>query len=203
MHICLCLRGIHYRNDTKLNVDYRKSFENYKENLIIPLEKKGYKVDIILFTYDSEIKENLINDYNPFYYEILPFNEMFVNTSWNRQIIFHRKTLETIKKIQFENNFSYDYIINTRFDLKFNIEITNMNIDLCKFNIAFKHSSGNCDDNFWIFTNLYLNQLDKALENLYQRNAITHEINRYFNNDQINYMHQGDYLYWSFLRIQN
>lgn len=206
MRACICLRGLHYSNDeingnnNNIRMDYRNSLENYKEYIIRPLISLGYTIDILLFTYDSPILESLIHDYKPLHMKILPISERYIDTSWNRQIIFHKYSIEAIKNIQIEKGYKYDYIINTRFDLKFSIKVTDMNVDISKFNIAFRHSSGNCDDNLWIFNSSFLDEMGESMNRLYKSSQITHEINKYISN--INYMHIGDYLYWTFLRVK-
>jgi hypothetical protein len=205
MRACICLRGLHYSNDdisvhNRIRTDYRDSLDNYREYIINPLISQGYLIDILLFTYESPLLESLIEDYNPLSMSTLPISERYIDTSWNRQILFHKHSVDTIKKIQYEMGYSYDLIINTRFDLKFNTRITDMNIDYSKFNIAFRHSSGNCDDNLWIFNSSFLDEIDESMNILYRRSEMTHEINKYICN--INYMHEGEYLYWIFLRVK-
>jgi len=210
MRACICLRGLHYSNDdisvyndNKIRTDYRDSLDNYREYIINPLISQGNLIDILLFTYESPILEHLIKDYSPLSIKILPMSERYIDTSWNRQILFHKYSVDTIKKIQYEMGYSYDLIINTRFDLKFNTRITDMNIDYSKFNIAFRHLSGNCDDNLWIFSGCFLDEFEESMSHLYNGSKMTHEINKYINN--INYMHiedTGGYVYWKFLRIK-
>ena len=219
MRACICLRGIHYSNDeiteynnNKVKTDYRRSIENYKEYIIEPLKSLGYIVDIMIFTYDSRMLKELLKDYNPIYSNILPSSERNTNSSWNRQIIFHKNSVDAIKDIKNKLNYEYSLIVNTRFDLFFNTKITDMNIDYSKFNIVFKHPNGNCDDNLWVFNISFLDAFYESMVYLYNKSQMTHEINKYINN--INYMHTvvglnngnvcwDDYVYWHFLRIKD
>ena len=199
MHICICLRGIHYSDDTII-ADYRKSLNNYRDYIINPLKSLGHTIDIMIFTYDSTIINQLIFDYDPCGKVILVNSDRYIDTSWNRQLIFHNYSIKAIKNREDIMKYKYDCIINTRFDLEFNTKITEMNIDYSMFNIAFKHSSGNCDDNLWIFPGVMIDEFESAINNLYKNSQMTHEINKYM--PIINYMYetQNTYLYWSFLR---
>ena len=198
MKICLCLRGIHYSNDSYIT-DYRKSLENYRNYIIKPLEDQGHEVDILFFTYTSEVSDSLRQDYSSSPNSVFfPASERFNGTNWKRQLIFHSFTVDSIKANEQQKGSLYDLIINTRFDLFFSTKITEMTYDTSKFNCAFKHTSGNCDDNLWIFPRNLLDSFSFAINTLDQRNQITHEINKYI---ETQYMYGPmEYLYWIFLR---
>ena len=198
MKICLCLRGIHYSNDAYIT-DYRKSLENYRNYIIKPLEDQGHEVDILFFTYTSEVSDSLRQDYGSRPNSVFfPASERFNGTNWKRQLLFHRCIVHSIKVNEQQKGSLYDLIINTRFDLFFSTKITEMTYDTSKFNCAFKHTSGNCDDNLWIFPRTLLDTFSFAVNTLDQRNQITHEINKYI---EMQYMYGPmEYLYWTFLR---
>jgi len=79
--------------------------------------------------------------------------------------------------------------------------------DIKKFNIMFKHTSGNCDDNYWIIGREYFNLFEESLiKMLNKKDAITHELNHYIGESNINYMYETDsneYRYYSFTRTNN
>ena len=198
MKICLCLRGMHYSNDS-YTTDYRKSLENYRNYIIKPLEEQGHEVDILLFTYHTEVSDTLKEDYGSSPNSVfLPAPERFNGTNWKRQLVFHRCTVDSVRLNEQKKGSLYDLIINTRFDLFFSKKITDMAYDPSRFNCAFKHSSGNCDDNLWIFPRSALDSFSSAIHMLDHRNQITHEINKYIDT---HYMYGPmEYLYWTFLR---
>ncbi len=208
MKIALCLRGIHYANDNIIT-DYRNSNKNYMEQLIEPL-KKNNDVDIFLLTYESEIINELLNDYNPKDIIILNSNERFNGSNWHRQLIFHKSSIDLVKGYENNNNFRYDIIINVRFDLFFTLNFQEWNIVYNKINIMFKHPSGNCDDNFFIIPRNYFDLFYDATINLLINNKITHEYNHVLNEDNIHYAYNVseedcnkkiDFHYWNFLCI--
>ena len=127
--------------------------------------------------------------------------------SWNRQMIFSIEGLRLLKAYESTNNIRYDYCINLRFDILFKTPISEQNIDIKKFNIMFKHTSGNCDDNYWIIGREYFNLFEESLiKMLNKKDAITHELNHYIGESNINYMYETDsneYRYYSFTRTNN
>jgi hypothetical protein len=86
----------------------------------------------------------------------------------------------------------YDMILITRFDYIFFKQFYEMSLDFSKFNIAMKHSSGNCDDNFWLIPRNLLDNFASAIVHLYQTGGITHAINHLFNPTDIHYMYLID-----------
>ena len=71
----------------------------------------------------------------------------------------------------------FDLIILTRPDIEMLIGWKDLNLDLSKFNIMFQHTSGNCDDNLWIFKRSFLEIFEKAVDDLIRQSKITHEMN--------------------------
>jgi hypothetical protein len=190
MKFCLVLRGKHFE---KNNVDYQKSVSNYKEFILNPLLENGHEVDVFILTYKTEFLSNLIKDYNPKHQIILDnYNELGNFNNALRQTNFFILSSSVLER----NINNYDVIINTRFDLFFKVKITEMNIDYSKINIAFKHSSGNCDDNIFIFPISLLGTLNDGFLQIKNFKKIIHEICHYLPNDKINYMIDlsfGDY----------
>jgi hypothetical protein len=203
MKICVCLRGKHYETDY---VDYRKSFENYKEFIINPFIQKGDSVDVFVATYDSKISSELLLDYSPKKYIFLNENiqeHKGTNTN-NRQCDFHIMLMDMLKYY----DVTYDLIIDLRFDLFFKVKITDMNIDYEKINIAFQHTSGNCDDNMFVIKSRHIDILKNGFRSLKDAGGITHQINSYLPTETIHYMIDyriGDisktqWTYWNIMR---
>jgi hypothetical protein len=160
----------------------------------------GYFVDVFIFTYESPIVDILVDEYKPSYTKILPSSERYVGGSWNRQIIFHKYITEALKMYATKGT-NYDFIINTRFDLEFNTQICDFDIDLSKFNVECKYNNGNCDDNIWIFNSSFVEKFEESINLIFLKSQMTLEINKYI--DNIHFMHKGDdYTHFKFLRIK-
>jgi hypothetical protein len=206
MKVCLFMRGKHYEY---ANVDYRKSVDNYREFIIRPLLNAGYTVDIFIATYDSDILDLLLREYSPSERRILDKKEQEygnINT-FQRQCDFHYMLDEMMKL----SGKTYDIVVNMRFDLFFKVKITDMNIRYDQVNIGFKHSSGNCDEAFFILPGYYSGMFSKAWMRLKTEGSITHQINHYIDESIVNYMidlsnlsledyYKKQWTYWNIMR---
>ena len=194
MNIAICIRGIHYRDIPEHKVDFRNYYQNYFDNIIIPLKKIGFNVHLFGFTYESDQLEELQLTYNFAKLSIIDYklsdNKFeYINSSCNRQLLFHLNTIKTIEEYEKEHAIQFHYVINTRFDLYFKTNILTHNIHMLKFNIAFKHLSGNCDDNYWIYPRFLQNKFKQACETMLKNNSSTHTMNSNIPSENINYMH--------------
>lgn len=188
MKYALCLRGINYWEAPKSyqNVDFEKSYNNIKHFILN--EIKDY--DIFISSYHS-IKENsLLDTYKPVKYILSNFNPD--DNNFKAQLIHHFNCAQMIINHEKEHNIRYDMILITRFDYIYFRLFSEMNIDLTKFNIGMKHSSGNCDDNFWVFPRSMLEHFIEKIILLYQTGQITHAINHQFESNDIHYMYNID-----------
>jgi hypothetical protein len=224
MKYALCLRGIHYLSDSKMYVNYKESLENYKSNIIQPLKDAGHEVYIFGYTYESEKINELQQDYGFDHFVSLTRDDMLLSStneitlenleksSFQCQIRFHTMICDGIEQFERKHSMMFDYIIDTRFDLFFIDPITTHNIDWTKFNICFKHLSGSCDDNYWVFPRNYLNAFRNACNMLHINSQITHAINKYIP-DIISYMYiiyprtekdglNYEYKLYKFLRVK-
>jgi len=193
MKYAFCFRGIHYidgiQKDYK-DINYEKSYNNNKKLILNDL----LDYDIFLSTYHSKKENDLLNLYKP-------INSVFLNfdpddSTFKLQLIHHLNCCKMIVEQENKANFKYDMIIITRFDNIFFRNFNSMNIDFTKFNIQMKHSSGNCDDNFWVFPRNLLEKFFYSCFNLLQTGGITHAINHCFQAEEIHYMYiidQEDY----------
>lgn len=204
MKVCICFRGKHYEEG---HVDYRKSLQNYKEFILNPFIQSGNSVDVFLATYDSKISPELLTDYSPKKYIFLDKcqQEYGCTNSFARQCDFHIILMDMLK----EYDEQYDLIIEVRFDLFFKAKITEMNLDYEKINIGFKHTSGNCDDNMFIFNSKHIDAVKTGFANLKQYGSgNSHVINRFIPSEIIHYMidsSAGDigitqWTYWNIMR---
>jgi hypothetical protein len=176
MKYAICIRGMHTSVNNTI-IDYKKSLENYKERLFKPLHEQGHEVFIFLLTYESPVLAQLTADYNASYFLTVPMSEFNAMDSWRRQRFWHLQSVNMIRKYEKDNAIQFDYILNTRFDLLYKQPVYD-NIKYDKINISYKHASGNCDDNFFLFPRQHLDTFESAFTRL---NTITHEFCRFVN----------------------
>jgi hypothetical protein len=185
MKYALCFRGIHYVEPIKQygTIDFEDSFNNIKQFLLNDI----HDYDMFISSYHSKKEEKLLETYKPKKYIFTDFNVDEIN--FKAQLVHHFNCVQMILQNEEENNMKYDMILITRFDYIYFRKFYEMNLDLTKFNIAMKHSSGNCDDNFWLLPRYMLDNFTSAIVHLYQTGGITHAINHLFNATDIHYMY--------------
>ena len=116
-------------------------------------------------TNDSNLKNDIINDYKPIKYEFVTdiknkYNK-YKNSTRKNGPHPERYFFTNIKKLRAlelclehskKNKIYYDSIILTRFDLKFNISLDEININYGMFNVVSLLEKPNLiDDNFYLF----------------------------------------------------
>ena len=204
MRIALLLRGRHYLNNQWYYTDFSESCENINSMIIQPLRDQGHTVDIFCCTYTSHKLEQLIDFYKPVM--TLSVNESEFNglRSCACKYIWCLEGSRLIREYEEKNKFTYDYIINMRFDIIFSVTIINQSYDITKMNIMFKHTSGNCDDNYWIIGRTQLGNFENAINQLLSNEkSIIHEFNHHIDTSNVNYMYETDsneYRYYTFNR---
>lgn len=183
--MAILLYGISYHSDfkhfkySKIKIDYRQSIENYKNILISYFKKKNFSIDIFIVTNDHNLKKDIINDYNPINYEFITdsknqydkYNKSKINNGPHSLRYFFTNTkklklLELCLNNSKKNKIYYDSIIMTRFDLKFNISLDEVNINYGMFNLVSVLENPNLiDDNFYLFPGSNLENFIKILKN--------------------------------------
>jgi hypothetical protein len=191
MNIVICLRGMHYLQDNNKPIDYEYCLSNHYEYMIKPLLDMGHNLVIIACTYDSSKLQKMLKDYNINHYIALPDNIRLNGGTWLRQLAFHKQSIELIKNIENEQNIKFDQIINMRFEMYFNMKITEFPIHYDKFNLRQRNigeEPGNYNgcDNFFLFNRRLLDRFEYAINNLLLRRGITHSIINYFKDEDIN-----------------
>jgi hypothetical protein len=179
MKYCICIRGLHYTHNNII-IDYKKSFDNYKTMLFQPLIDKGDEIFIFLLTYESPVITQLLDDYKPVSTQIIPLTEIDSIDTFGRQKTWHLHSVNMIQTYENNNSITFDYILNTRFDL-FYTNLIFTNIIHSKINIIFKHCSGNCDDNFFLFPRSMLPIFENGIKDIMKEGKMTHEICHYMN----------------------
>ncbi len=133
-------------------IDYKYSYDNYKEYIYKFFNNKGYDIDTYFSTNISnpEIQSELINKYNPIKYN-------FIRNKTNNNFSRNEKFKNVIELLLSENKI-YDLVLITRFDLLFNIDFNESNIKFDKFNLVSILEKPNliCD-NFYLFPYKYIN----------------------------------------------
>ena len=216
MKFALCLKGVHsiqkYISEGFTDTIKQKSlqsFNNMNKMIINDIKECGHDIDIFISTYDCDLGDYLIDLYKPkIFYK---FNKSIMkNNKYMGAIHFESIANHNIKLLELSSESNYDYVIFTRFDVLFKQPYSNFPVDYNKFNISCKHSSGNSDDNLWIFPKKYHQELKDSLnEQIKSDNQLlktTHYINRTLevHNVPINFFydmktHTGDmYPYFQF-----
>ena len=183
-NIALLLFGLHYAHvecHSKINynhiIDYRYYIKNIRETLLNNFS--NFNIDCYAVTNESNIQDNLINDYNL-------KNYIIDNNSGKRNYKI-RKGLELI----INSNIHYKYIIITRFDIYFLRNITQNIIDFDKLNlVSILEHNHLIDDNFYFLPNKYLERFYNIFcECNDSYNEEAHNLIHIFNNHfEVNYL---------------
>jgi len=140
-------------------IDYTKSIDNYKKYIYKYFNNLGYDIDVFLCTNDidnDEIKNNIIQHYNPIKY-------LFVNNLANKTKSRNTKLKYAVELCK-NSKIKYDLVLITRFDLIFNKNFDEINIDFTKINIVSLLEKPNliCD-NFYLLPFTQLNMFYKLI----------------------------------------
>jgi len=188
MKYAVCLRGIHYVEPIKNYglIDFEDSLNNIKTYILNNIND----YDTFISSYHSKKEEKLLELYKPSKYVFNDFNAD--ENNFKAQLVHHFNSVQMILQNEDDKKIRYDMILITRFDYVYFRHLYEMSLDFSKFNIAMKHSSGNCDDNFWLFPRNLLDNFTTAIIKLYQTGGITHAINHLFNETDLHYMYSID-----------
>lgn len=126
MRIGISLAGVSYTTSGKKR-DFRKTYENFFETVFNPLAAT-HDVSVYTTTYPHELQDELLTAYKPKKHQFIPFEG-----SHPRSTLIHGLCLVEEEEL--------DFLICTRFDIKFNQKVTDWNIDYTKFNFFFKEKS--------------------------------------------------------------
>lgn len=177
MKIALILRGLskavikHWAIKEDLLVNYRYSLDNYKEYLF-----EDHDVDVFYHTYNNKYlnPKKMYRDFQPkksvVTKPVVALKDNSVgarHTSMKTSIynainVFEEYVKQTGKK--------YDYIVITRFDLKFKKKLSSLNLKRNSFNISHKcQKDPLIDDNFiatdWKHLMIYKKLIRKSINN--------------------------------------
>ena len=139
MKVALCLHGTvgnvytnkknyEYKND----VDYRIGLEHYKKHLF-----NHNDVDIFIHCWNKKYKDEIISDYSPknhIFENQIDFGLETKRLSFMKSRWFSQKRVLSLKKeYEEKNNFKYDYVMVSRFDLALKSNLIFENFDSNKF----------------------------------------------------------------------
>lgn len=139
MNIGVLFCGISY--GIQKDRDFSHCYPNIHKNIIQPLEKDNV-IQTYICTYDNPKLEEIKKLYNAKKVLILPFE--------GSKQVYTR--FEGLKFIQEEN---LDFIIMGRFDVHYNMDILQTNIDFNKFNIVSKEGNGYWNRQMWTGDTFY------------------------------------------------
>ena len=165
MKLALILFGIsleinrYWQYGALYSVDYKNSYDNYQRYIFDYFKGKGYDIDVYISTNklnsENDIAE-IIDKYKPVKYRIADDCEDY--------IISRNKKLESAIDLCIEGGGEYDLVLITRFDLLFQKDFADSNIQLDKINIVSVLERPNliCD-NFYLFPHKYLKDFQKVI----------------------------------------
>lgn len=156
MKIGISLAGISYSEIWRKR-DFRNCYQNFYETIYNPL-KDDNELSVYVTTYPHQFNDELLKTYNPKKHQFIDYEN-----SHPRKTFMHSLCL-------LEDE-SLDILLCTRFDIKFNQKITDLNVDYTKFNILFKENylweAGHyvCD-NLFVLPFKYLYSFADAIEEM-------------------------------------
>lgn len=158
MRVGISLAGVSYTTTGKKR-DFRKTYEDFYETLYNPLAQ-NHTVTVYTTTYPHELNDELLKAYRPTKHQFIPFEG-----SHPRSTFMHGLCLVEEEPL--------DFLICTRFDIKFHTPITQWNVDYSKFNFLFKEkgmweSYNFVTDTLFAFPQPYLYDMADAVETLCQ-----------------------------------
>jgi len=155
MRVALCLHGIAAgKNDKGNTVNFDIAFQHYKKHIL-----KKNDVDVFIHTWSVAEKDNLINLYNPrksvFEQQIMFDVSQTKLHSTKSRWYSSKKSIELKRQYELEENFTYDWVILSRFDVVFFTDLILSNFQADHFYAA--NWSNPARDvgllDFWFFSN--------------------------------------------------
>ena len=165
MKLALLLSGIsleinrHWQYGTLYSVDYNNSYENYQKYIFEYFTHKGYDIDVYISTniLPDNYKEDLLVKYKPVKCNFIE-NENDINLSKKNKI-------NDVINLCLKEGKEYDLILITQFDLLFQKDFANSNIQFDKFNIvSISNDPDYICNNFYLFPYKYLSEFFKIIK---------------------------------------
>ena len=177
MKLALILFGIsleinrYWQYGALYSIDYNNSYDNYQRYIFDYFKDKGYNIDVYISTNnlnsENDISE-IIDKYKPVKYRISDDNdngEGYEDGEDDKDYIISRnKKLKSAIDLCIEGEGEYDLVLITRFDLLFQKDFADSNIQFDKMNIVSVLDRPNliCD-NFYLFPHKYLKDFQQVI----------------------------------------
>ena len=172
MKYAICLRGISYRESHQHNngippfhIDFNDNIENFKHYFINALKEKGHDVDLYFSTYSSIHLVDYYVALQPKRIKIRTFVDVPVGTVSS----VYNGVLDSLQML-IDSNIHYDYIIITRFDILWLIDMSTLFLAPNAISIP---SPG--DDNFIALSGDLLSDLYYHYQWLRSSNMLNHK----------------------------
>ena len=195
MKLAVLLHGIslnpYYIDEgSKYNIDYKNSYENYKQFIFEFFSNKGYNIDVYFTTniLDDKNKKEICEKYKPIRTNYI---EDIKSNTTNYHILNNNNKLYDVINLCLESEFTYDLILITRFDLLFKKEFEKSNIQLDKFNlVSILEQNDYVCNNFYLFPYKYLRVFSNIITNNLNKNLkfVQQELYDNVNIGSINYI---------------
>jgi len=159
--IAILLSGIHYKTNHQnlygtISIDFRKFGPSIQER-IFGYFAKTCEIDTFVCTNKSAKLEELLEFYKPVRYSVSDGGR-------NQKLV---EVCELMTNYAKESGQTYDYVLWTRFDIRFLKEFTDNVIDLTKLNIiSVLESEHLICDNFYLMPYRYVNQFVEIYKNI-------------------------------------
>jgi hypothetical protein len=174
-----------YWYNTRYLIDYEKSYENYQQYIFKFFKSKGYDIDVYITT--NELNETdgneLCKKYNPVYC-------IFIENH-SDHIIGRNSKIIIAMELCLQSGNEYDLVLITRFDLLFQKDFNESNIQFDKFNMVSLLEKPNliCD-NFYLFPYKYLKPFSDVAKNNFtcRFHDMKDELYEKIGGDSVNYI---------------
>ena len=188
MKLALLLFGVsleinrHWQYGTLYSVDYNNSYDNYQKYIFEYFKSKGYDIDVYITT-NSFSEDKDIQEFTDKYKSV---KCTFINDCEDCEdcediILSRNKMLGSVIDLCVNEGREYDLVLITRFDLLFQKDFANSNIDFDKINIvSILEKTNLICDNFYLFPHKYLADFQKVIRkcaNINRRN-IKHDLEK-------------------------
>jgi len=146
MKVAVCLYGLHPNYCWKEKQQKKdETYKFWKKNVF----DKSYTVDVFLHSWSYEVKDLLINEYNPKKYLIekqksfgsFAINETKIDKTYNlkyNEVMYSakyssKKSIELMHECEIDNNIKYDFVLLARMDILWLVELDFNKLDKTKF----------------------------------------------------------------------
>jgi hypothetical protein len=149
-----------YWYSTRYVIDYEKSYENYQQYIFEFFKSKGYDIDVYFTTnaLNDHDKNEIIKKYNPVKCNFIKNHP--------HHIIGRNSKIINVVDLCLESGNVYDLVLITRFDLLFQKDFNQSNIQFDKFNmVSILEKPNLICDNFYLFPYKYLNPFSEIAKN--------------------------------------